>query len=212
MAPISILVIEDHPFLRFGLTVAFSTEDHFKIVDELSDIGGTRRWLEDGGRADIAILDRGLPDGDGLTLVPLLKAAGMKVIILTIEDGGREIREAIDSNVDGYLLKSADSDEVVQAMYIALQDAKAFPFHVLQRLSKTARANTLDALSSREMEVAEMVTLGLSNKTIGRQLDLTDNTIRNHLANIMSKLGLQNRVQLAMLVLQAQKSRRSLLP
>lgn len=205
---VSILVIEDHPFLRLGLHVAFQAETHFRIVDELADMETARAWVAQGRRADVVLLDRGLPDGDGLQLVPMLKAAGMKVIILTIEDGGREIREAIEYDVDGYLLKTAESEEVINAICIVLKDVKAFPFHVLHRLNRVIADDSLDMLSSRELEIAGLVAQGLSNKNIAARLDLAENTIRNHLANIMHKLKLHSRVQLAALVLQDLKKRK----
>ncbi|MDR3395901.1 MAG: response regulator transcription factor, partial [Parasulfuritortus sp.] len=152
---------------------------------------------------------RSLPDGDGLDLVPVLKAAGMKVIILTVEDGDEEIRAAIETGVDGYLLKSSDTDQISHAIGVVLQDAGAFPPQILKKLY---RANTqedpLSRLSARELEISEYVAEGYSNKVIGAKLGLSDNTVRNHLANIMQKLNFHNRVQVATLVLQHLKKTR----
>jgi DNA-binding NarL/FixJ family response regulator len=165
--------------------------------------------LTNNGKANVVILDRSLPDGDGLELVPMFKAAGMKVIVLTVEDGDEEIRAAIETGVDGYLLKSSDTDQITHAIGVVLQDAGAFPPQVLKKLYRAgAQEDPLARLSARELEIAEYVAQGFSNKVIGSKLTLSDNTVRNHLANIMQKLNFHNRVQVATLMLQHLKKTR----
>jgi DNA-binding NarL/FixJ family response regulator len=202
MTAIRILLVDDHPLLRLGLRRALEGEPSFTIAGECVDLAGARAWLAQGGQAEVAILDRGMPDGDGLEIAPLLKAAGMKVIVLTVEDDDQEIRAAVDAGVDGYLLKSSDSEQIVHAIGIVLQDAGAFPPAVVQKLTRGGGEDPLAKLSARELEIAEYVAQGHSNKVIGAKLNLSDNTVRNHLANIMQKLGFHNRVQVATLVLQ----------
>lgn len=203
MNPIRVLILDDHPLLRLGLKRALEHEKSIAVVADCADLASLKAWLEGGGQAEVAIVDRSLPDGDGLSIMPALKARGMKVIILTVEDADEEIRAAIDAGVDGYLLKSSDSDLILHAISIVMQDAGAFPPRVLQ---KTTRGETgtdpLSKLSQREMEIAKLVAQGYSNKVIGSKLNLSDHTVRNHLANIMQKLGFHNRVQVATLVLQ----------
>ncbi len=201
MNPVRVLIIDDHPLLRLGVRQALEAQEDIRVAGECADIAAVRAWL-DGGRADVAILDRSLPDGDGLDLVAPLKAAGMKVIVLTVEDADEEIRAAIDQGVDGYLLKSSDMEQILHAIGIVLQDAGAFPTQVLQKLSRGDSTDPLAKLSQRELEIAEYVAQGYSNKVIGAKLNLSDNTVRNHLANIMQKLNFHNRVQVATLVLQ----------
>jgi DNA-binding NarL/FixJ family response regulator len=211
MNPISILIIDDHPLIRLGVKRSLEGLADVTLSHECADLASVHDWLANGGKADVAILDRSLPDGDGLELVPVLKAAGMKVIILTVEDGDEEIRAAIESGVDGYLLKSSDTEQISHAIGVVLQDAGAFPPAILQKLYRTGgQDDPLARLSAREMEIAECVAQGLSNKVIGARLKLSDNTVRNHLANIMQKLGFHNRVQVATLVLQRlRKGRRA---
>jgi len=202
MNPIRVLIIDDHPLIRVGVRRALESAAGIAVIGECADLASARAWLAATGQADVAILDRSLPDGDGLDLVPFLKAAGMKVIVLTVEDADEEIRAAIETGVDGYLLKSSDTDQIVHAIGIVLQDAGAFPPQVLHKISRGEREDPLAKLSTRELEIAEYVAQGLSNKVIGAKLNLSDNTVRNHLANIMQKLNFHNRVQVATLVLQ----------
>jgi DNA-binding NarL/FixJ family response regulator len=209
MDSIRILLVDDHPLLRLGVRRSLENEEGFSVVGECADLASVRTWLNGGGNADVVILDRSLPDGDGLEVAPLLKAAGMKVIVLTVEDGDEEIRAAIDAGVDGYLLKSSDTEQITHAIGIVLQDAGAFPPQVVQKLTRSTGEDPLGKLSARELEIAEYVAQGFSNKVIGGKLNLSDNTVRNHLANIMQKLGFHNRVQVATLVLQhLKKSKR----
>lgn len=202
MSTIRVLLVDDHPLLRLGVRRAIENEEGFSVSSECENLDSTRAWLAGGGKADVVILDRSLPDGDGLEVMPELKAAGMKVIVLTVEDSDEEIRAAIDAGVDGYLLKSSDSDQITHAIGIVLQDAGAFPPQVVQKLTRASGEAPLAKLSTREMEIAEYVAQGYSNKVIGAKLNLSDNTVRNHLANIMQKLNFHNRVQVATLVLQ----------
>ncbi|MFN3593436.1 MAG: LuxR C-terminal-related transcriptional regulator [Thiobacillaceae bacterium] len=211
MNPVRVIILDDHPLLRLGLKRALEGKEEIAVAADCADIASLRVWLEGGGQADVAIVDRSLPDGDGLDLVPELKARGMKVIILTVEDADEEIRAAIDTGVDGYLLKSSDTDQILHAIGIVMQDAGAFPPHVLQKIARgDTGTDPLSKLSQREMEIAELVAQGYSNKVIGAKLNLSDNTVRNHLANIMQKLGFHNRVQVATLVLQHLKRHKRL--
>ena len=205
MNPIRVLIVDDHPLIRLGVKCALENEEGLSVAGECADLAATRSWLSGPGQAHVAILDRSLPDGDGLDLVPELKQAGMKIIVLTVEDDDEEIRAAIEAGVDGYLLKSSDTEQIVHAIGIVLQDAGAFPPAILQKMSRGNVDAPLAKLSPRETEIAEYVARGFSNKVIGAKLDISDNTVRNHLANIMQKLNFHNRVQVATLVLQHMK-------
>lgn len=209
MTAIRAIIIDDHPLIRLGVRRALESNPSLTVAAECADLAATHEWLATNEKADIAILDRSLPDGDGLDLVPVLKAADMKVIILTVEDGDEEIRAAIESGVDGYLLKSSDTDQISHAIGVVLQDAGAFPPQVLQKLYRAGQQeDPLARLSARELEIARHVAEGCSNKVIGLKLNLSDNTVRNHLANIMQKLNFHNRVQVATLMLQQMKKTR----
>lgn len=201
MSKIRVLIIDDHPLLRMGIRGLIEGRPDLEVAADCADLTSARTWLQT-ECADVAIIDRNLPDGDGLELLPILKAQGTRTIILTVEDDDVEIRSAVEAGVDGYLLKSSDSDQILMAISMVLKDSVAFPAHILQKMSNGQVDTPLTRLSVREIEIAESVAEGLSNKVIGARLHLSDNTVRNHLANIMQKLGLSNRVQVATLMLQ----------
>ena len=132
--------------------------------------------------------------------------AGMKVIVLTAEDDAGRVRKAIEAGVDGYLFKSSGIAQIGHAVDAVCRDAGAFPPQVMHKLYRAdGQENPLAQLSSREREVAKCVADGLSNKGIGSKLNLSVNTVRNHVANIMQKFNLHNRVQVASLVLRNQR-------
>ncbi len=138
----------------------------------------------------------------------------MKLVILTIADTQGEIFDAI-SCVESYVAKSSESEHVLRALsailgYLTRQSN--FPPEIMQGAAQDeSPTTTLEALTAREMEIVEFVKQGLSNKTIGHKIKLSENTVRNHVRNIMGKLGLKNRVQLATLALKEDWRRRRLI-
>jgi DNA-binding NarL/FixJ family response regulator len=196
--PKTVVVIEDHPVTRLGLKRLIENSGELELAGEFADIAAAKRFLDNGGQADVALLDRMLPDGNGLSLVSLLKGSKARVIMLTVADEDREIAEAIESGVDGYVLKSADPDQILGAVRAVLDGHNLFPAQVIERMARGEfTGDALSKLSGREKEIVGLVAGGMSNKVIGKKLGLSDNTVRNHLHNIMEKLGLANRVQIA---------------
>jgi len=108
--PLHIILIDDHPLLRMGVAGYIQQEPDLMLTAQLANAAELRAWIEAGNKADAALLDRSLPDADGLDLVSDLRDLGIKVIMLTIADSDEEISEAISSGVDGYVVKSSDPD------------------------------------------------------------------------------------------------------
>ena len=132
-----------------------------------------------------------------------LAAEGIKVIMLTIAEQDHEIVDAMERGVDGYVLKTSEPEQIVQAILAATQGASTFPSEIMQRMARGQLRHSLaDRLSPREFEIVCQVALGLSNRGIGEALGLSENTVRNHLRNILEKLGFDNRVQVATFALE----------
>ena len=200
---ISVILVDDHPLFRQGLIRLLEDNPEVRVIGEFADIKSTREWLATGGAADIALLDRTLRDDDGLILVPELKARGIKVVMLTIADEDYEIRDAIEKGVDGYILKTSEPEQILQALYGIHQGHNLFPSHVMQKIARGELSENIFArLSPREHEIVTYVARGMSNRAIGDSLGLSENTVRNHLRSILEKLGLANRVQVATFALE----------
>jgi DNA-binding NarL/FixJ family response regulator len=207
-APLNIILIDDHPLLRLGVAGYINQAEGLTMSAQMANAAELREWLSAGNKADVALLDRSLPDADGLDLVSEVRDAGIKVIMLTIADSDEEISEAIAAGVDGYVVKSSDPEQVIAAIRSVCDGQSSFPLNVMQRMARgELNSNALGALTSREMEIVEHVKEGLSNKVIAYKLSLSENTVRNHLRNIMEKLGLRNRVQVATLALKEDRKR-----
>jgi DNA-binding NarL/FixJ family response regulator len=205
---ISLILIDDHPLIRLGLARYFEEWADLNVVGEFENLATVRSWLAQGNRADVALLDRWLTDGDGLEVVEPLQQAGAKVIMLTVEEDEIEISSAYEQGVNGYLLKSSGADTVLSTVRAVLAGHSIFPANVLEKIaSGVISGDPLSVLTPREREISSYVAQGLSNKVIGARLNLSDNTVRNHLANIMDKLNLTNRVQVAALALKYLKTK-----
>src|SRR4030065_431266 len=110
-SPLNIILIDDHPLLRMGVAGYIQQEPDMTLIAQMANAAELRAWIAAGNRADAALLDRSLPDADGLDLVSDLRDLGIKVIMLTIADSDEEISEAISSGVDGYVIKSRGADQ-----------------------------------------------------------------------------------------------------
>ncbi len=199
---ISIILIDDHPLFRKGLVHLLADNRGVTVAAEFADVLSVKDWLAQGGRADVALLDRTLGGEDGLDLVPDLKRHQIKTIMLTMADEDHEIRDAIEKGVDGYVLKTSEPEQILQAIHAVSQGASLYPSHVMQKIAQgKSLQGAFDKLSQRELEIVSYVARGLSNRAIGDALGLSENTVRNHLRSILDKLGLENRVQVATLAL-----------
>lgn len=199
---IKVVLVDDHPLFRKGLEHLLENSAEVSIAGQFADIVSARNWLKSDGSADVALLDRGLNGTDGLDLVPDFKAHGIKVIMLTIADEDHEIRDAIERGVDGYILKSSEPEQIIQAIHSVHLGNCMLPSHIMQKMARGELMNgAFDKLSQRELEIVTYVARGLTNRAIGETLNLSENTVRNHLRSILDKLGLANRVQVATLAL-----------
>jgi DNA-binding NarL/FixJ family response regulator len=206
---INVALVDDHPLLRMGVSNYIAQAADLGLTAQLADGNSLREWLKAGNRADVVLLDRSLPDVDGLDLVAEIKAAGAKVIMLTIADTDEEISQAISAGVDGYVIKTSEPEQVIAAIRSVCEGQGSFPLEVMQRMAQGGfNQSALGGLTTRELEIVEYVKRGMSNKIIAYELKLSENTVRNHLRNIMEKLGLQNRVQVATMALKADHKRR----
>ncbi|MBZ0106629.1 MAG: response regulator transcription factor [Sulfuricella denitrificans] len=208
--PLSIILVDDHPLFRKGLLHLLENRPEITVSAQLANAAEVREWLNQGGQADVALLDRTLGEVDGLELVPELHRRNIKVIMLTMAEEDHEIRDAMEKGVDGYLLKSSEPDQIIQSIVAVSQGNSIFPAQVLQKIARGELGPSIASrLSHRELEIVSYVARGLSNRAIGDALGLSENTVRNHLRSILEKLEFDNRVQVATFALEHGLAKRS---
>lgn len=204
--PIKVVVVDDHPLVRLGASNQISQSYDCVLVAQLTNKSQLLEWLMEGNKADVILLDRFLPDGDGLDIVKEIKSRDIKVIILTMADSDMEVDHAISLGVDGYLFKTCEPNQLIATIKNVYEGQSSFPNNVMQRMALGKfNQNELDCLTPRQLEIVEYVKQGLSNKLIANKLKLSENTVRNHMRYIMDRLKVKNRVQVAILSLKKDK-------
>ena len=206
MSRIRILLADDHALFRGGVASLLAAGGDFEVLGEAAD----GRQAVEMARAlmpDVILMDISMPVMDGLEATRRIKAEmpSVKIVILTVSDGERSLFEAVKSGAQGYLLKNIEP----KALYGTLRGvvrgeapvSRAMAARLLEEFTRQARqaspAAPAPELTAREKEVLEQVTRGKSNKEIAQALSIAENTVKNHLKNILEKLHLENRVQAA---------------
>ncbi|WP_370342103.1 response regulator [Catenulispora sp. MAP5-51] len=206
---IRVLIADDHTLLRRGLAVVLDTEDDIEVVGEASD-GAEALHKAQELVPDVVILDVRMPDTDGLAACAAIKRSvpGTKVIMLTSSDEETDLYEAVKSGASGYLLKSVLPHTIPDALRAVQRgESQVSPsmaaklmtgFAALARGADAAPAGPsapAPKLTDREMEVLKLVATGRNNREIAKELFITENTVKNHVRNILEKLNLHSRME-----------------
>jgi len=207
---IRVLIADDHRLFRQGLISLMKTrEDLVQVVGE-AETGREAVRLTESLHPEIVLLDIYMPDGNGLEAARAIRAACPKtaIVMLTSSELDEHLNEAAGIGVDGYLLKNLDGEELFDLLAGIQQGEAAMTRTMAARLLKNmAAASLADShwaeLSDRELEVLRLVARGDSNSKIAGQLFISVNTVKSHLKNILSKLQLENRTQVAAFALKA---------
>jgi two-component system nitrate/nitrite response regulator NarL len=207
MTPIRVLLADDHALFRRGVASLLAADRDFEVVGEAVD-GQQAVEMARELMPDVILMDISMPVLDGLEATRRIKAEMpyVRIVILTVSDGERSLFEAVKNGAQGYLLKKIEP----QALYATLRgvvqgEATLSRVMAAQLLEEFARQSRQPApaaapaaqLTAREKEVLEHVARGRSNKEIATALAIAENTVKNHLKNILEKLHLENRVQAA---------------
>ncbi len=196
-----LLVVDDHAVVRSGLRMLLDAEPDFDVVAE----AGNARDAVFEARAhqpDVIVLDVVMPGESGIEALPRLKkeAPGAKVLVLSMQDDPRYVREAFAHGANGYVLKEAADAEVVGAVReIAAGGEYVHPALGARMVAAEAQARAAaaaDPLSDREREVLRLLALGHTNQEIAKKLYISVRTAETHRAHIMQKLGLSTRAEL----------------
>jgi DNA-binding NarL/FixJ family response regulator len=198
-----VLVADDHEIVRKGLKLVLTAEPDLDVVAEAADgEEAVRRALQDD--VDLAILDISMPRKTGLQTARELgrRRPELRILILSMYDNEQFLFEALKAGASGYVLKSGADDDIVAACRAAMRgEPFLYPsaVHSLMRDVITRageRSEELELLTPRELEVLKLIAEGQSSKEIATTLVLSIKTVESHRANILSKLGMRDRVDL----------------
>jgi len=204
---LKVLITDDDALIRDSLKIILELEDDIEVVGTAST-GQEAFEMCQKLRPDLVLMDIRMPVLDGVLGTKLIKEhfKNIKVLILTTFKDDEYIKEAIKNGSEGYILKNQSSESIIESIRTVCSGNSVFEKNVADTLSSMLRdekiSNPQDfALTEREFDVLKYIAEGLSNKEISQKLFLSDGTIRNYVTNLLEKLNLRDRTQLAIFYL-----------
>jgi DNA-binding NarL/FixJ family response regulator len=192
-----IVLAEDHVLVREGLKMLLSTHAGLQIVAETGD-GRAVEGLVRMSNADLLVLDLGLPGMHGVEVAGAVKAAfadKVKVLVLTGDLSPASVRQALAAGADGYVHKSEDTSELVDAVAAVVAGRQYVSKRIAQVFHPAPGGNTVVA-TPREQEIMSLVARGLANREIAELLEISLGTVRTHRQNFMEKFSLRNAAEI----------------
>src|SRR5262245_7628350 len=195
---IRILVAEDHLVARIGVTTIVNMQEDMVVVAEAAN-GAQAVELYRQHLPDVALLDMRMPVMSGVDAATAIRTEHprARMIALTTYGGDEDIRRALNAGVAAYLTKDVLHDELLKAIRAVHAGERYIPAAVAAALS-----SQLPDLTTREIQVLNLIVPGLANKQIAYNLNIAEHTVKNHVKNILSKLGVQDRTQAATAAIQ----------
>ncbi|MFE0020927.1 response regulator [Amycolatopsis sp. NPDC059021] len=190
---IRVQIVDDHALVREGLALILAARPDIEVAGQYAS---GPELLAAGTEADVVLLDLYLPGIDGLAVLRRLRErpAPPRVLMLTTVGRPREIREALASGADGFMLKDSSGDELAAAVRAAADGVTALSPSAAAAL--TAKGE--EGLTRREQDVLALLAEGLSNRDIAARLRLAERTVKVHVGNVLAKLGVTTRTQAAL--------------
>ena len=201
--PIRVLLADDHAVVRQGIRQFLETSDNIAVIAEASD-GLEAMQLIREHRPDVAVLDIQMPGQSGIDVTRAIRAERLPVgvLILTAFDDPPYVKAALQAGANGYLLKTAEADEIVEAVQSVREGQSVLDHVVARRLMEqlvTPQTEAhIESLTDRELEVLRLTARGFTNKAIGAELSISDRTVQGHLAKIYNKLAAASRTEAVM--------------
>lgn len=199
-----LVLVDDHTLFRKGLAELLERDGLVQVVAMTGQPGEVQELLRE-HRPDVLILDLNMPGTDGISLMQQLRGEdfNLPILILTVSEAEEDLARALRSGASGYLLKSMEPDDVIDAVQRAVKGetvvAPAMTAKLVSLLgNKSSSSNSLlDSLTQREREILSHLAKGESNKAIARQLDISYDTVKLHVRHVLAKLNLSSRVEAA---------------
>jgi DNA-binding NarL/FixJ family response regulator len=210
MSTLSIVVVDDAPLIQAGLAAALKAEG-FNIVGQASDALSAVSVCRE-RTPDIVLLDVLMPGISGLDVVDKIISASPKsrVVLLTSSESGEDLLKAIKAGARGYIVKDTPMDDLVRrlkevhgggAVVSPAMGGKLFDTVAQLLKHRDISMSRRPALTGREIEVLQLIAEGMTSKEVGEQLFISENTVKNHVRNILDKLGLRSRSEAVMYAL-----------
>jgi DNA-binding NarL/FixJ family response regulator len=190
---ISVLIVDDHPVVRQGLRALLEVQDDMTVAGEAGD-GPAAISLAESLRPDIVLLDLKLPGMDGIAVLRPLRAAGLRVLVLTSATEPSAAAAAVRAGAAGVVYKDIDPAALVRAIR-SVHDGNVLL--APEAVGSLVRGSRADTLTAREREVLAGIADGKSNREIARLLRVSEKTVKAHVSAVLAKLGVQDRTQAA---------------
>ncbi|WP_137689833.1 nitrate/nitrite response regulator protein NarP [Escherichia coli] len=203
--PFQVMIVDDHPLMRRGVRQLLELDPGFEVVAEAGD-GAID--LANRLDIDVILLDLNMKGMSGLDTLNALRRDGVtaQIIILTVSDASSDVFALIDAGADGYLLKDSDPEVLLEAIRAGAKGSKVFSERVNQYLRERemfgAEEDPFSVLTERELDVLHELAQGLSNKQIASVLNISEQTVKVHIRNLLRKLNVRSRVAATILFLQ----------
>lgn len=201
-SPAKLLLVDDHPMIRRGLSDLLSLEQDVVVIGEANNGLEAITYLKD-NPVDLIVLDNNMPVMNGIETLKKIRELDIegKVLLFTVSDSGKDVQDALEQGVDGYLLKDMEPEDIIKDIRKILRDelviSPSLAPILAQAIRKPNKPDSNYDLTERELQVLGMIAEGLSNKMIGNKLGIAESTVKVHVKHILGKIGLRTRVEAA---------------
>ena len=200
---VKIMIADDHSMIREGLKNLLELDGDIQVIAEAVDGEDCLEMLQL-VKPDVLLLDINMPKKNGLEVLKSLKSrrSKLKVLVLTVHNETEYLMKAVDIGVNGYVLKDSESAELKKAIF-TVADGETYiqpsliPALNAKMIETNKDAEKIKSLTKRELDVLKLLAVGMFNKEVGKRLEISERTVKNHVSNIFKKLGVTDRTQAA---------------